>query len=147
MKNFCSGLTGFQVSPAGLTRGFQKFCLGYGFYFTFAWACSGFTLVLLRVCSGLSKYVPGSKEIYAGVHTFSRFNIASNLNTAVACLFMSENRLADFFCIKVCHVNITFYSIFSVHITFYGTVQCLGEDGTWKQEMVSAEIDSGPDRH
>ena len=87
---------------------------------------------------------PGLRKCVPGLNTFSRFNAASHLNTAVACLFMSENRLADFFCIKVCHVNITFYSIFSVHITFYRTVQCLGEDGTWKQEMVSAEIDFGP---
>ena len=87
---------------------------------------------------------PGLRKCVPGLNTFSGFKTASHLNTAVACLFMSENRLADFFCIKVCHVNITFYSIFSVHITFYGTVQCLGEDGTWKQEMVSAEIDCGP---
>ena len=41
-----------------------------------------------------------------------------------------------------CEHNLLFY-FFSAHLIF-GTVQCLGEDGTWKQEMVSAKIDSGP---
>ena len=86
---------------------------------------------------------PGLRKCVPRLNTFSGFNRASHLNTAVACLFMSEKRLANFYCVKVCHVKITFY-IFSVHIIFYGTVQCLGEDGTWKQEMVSAEIDCGP---
>ena len=86
---------------------------------------------------------PGLKKCVPGLNTFSGFNRASHLNTAVACLFMSEKRLANFYCVKVCHVKITFY-IFSVYIIFYGTVQCLGEDGTWKLEVVSAEIDCGP---
>ena len=81
---------------------------------------------------------PNLRKCVPGLNTLYGFKTASHLNSAVSCHFMSENRLADFFCIKVCHVNITFYSIFSVHFTFYRPVQCLGEDGTWKQEMVSA---------
>ena len=76
---------------------------------------------------------PGLKKCVPGLNTFSGFNRASHLNTAVACLFMSEKRLANFYCVKVCHVKITFY-IFSVHIIFYGTVECLGEEtrsGQW----------------
>ena len=43
VKNFCSGSTGFQVSPAGLTRGFQKFCPDYRFRSPgFSYFCPGF---------------------------------------------------------------------------------------------------------
>ena len=67
---------------------------------------------------------PGLRKCVSGLNSFSGLNRASHLNTAVACLFMSEQRLANFCRVKVCHVKITFY-IFSVHIIFYGTVECL----------------------
>ncbi len=57
----------------------------------------------------------GLKKCVPGLNTFSGFNRASHLNTGVACLFMSEKRLANFCCLKVCHVKITFYVSFSAH--------------------------------
>ena len=83
---------------------------------------------------------PGLKKCVSGLKTFSWFNRASHLNTAVACLFMSEKRLANFYCVKVCHVKITFY-IFSVHIIFYGTVECLGGEtrsGQWSVDSAQS---------
>ena len=74
----------------------------------------------------------GLRKCVTGLNTFSGFNTASHLNTAVF-LYKSMS----------CKNNFLFV-FYSMHITFYGTVQCLGEDGTWKQELVSAEINCGP---
>ena len=84
---------------------------------------------------------PGLRKCVPGLKTFSGFKTASHLNTAVSCLLMSD-KTCRLFVYKSMSCKHNF--LFLVHITFYGILQCLGEDGTWKQEMVSAEIDSGP---
>ena len=142
MKIFCSGLTRGSCFTGRVDPGFARILTGSrvsstGFHPIFGPGllqnCSKMCARVNTLSCSLSLHV--WNQTFRLVEKTPTFSSAWGYWGMLRCWEMLRT---------VCHGMITFHFIFSVRITYYGTEQCLWEDGTGKWEVASAEIDCGP---